>query len=270
MNSELTIEIGGTPVLFHFSDPALAELIRNRFADFVRPTCGKNPIEFTVELGDVAPPDGNEEGRLPGADVEYADGVWRFHRPDLRAEWRPETRKAWLRQTSRITNAVDSILRMVHSILSIGSGGCLMHAASVAHNGNGYVFTGVSGAGKTTISGLRPAGATLLTDEMSYLLPDGLGYTLHGTPFASRTGSPGSNTSAPLKAVHLLAKGPEHKVELLARKAAMAVILRNTLFYAKDPALARRAFETAGRIVDCVPVYRLTFAPTADVWEIIR
>ena len=160
-------------------------------------------------------------------------------------------------------------MRMTHSVLSVSAGGFLIHAASAIKNGRAYVCTGVSGAGKTTISGLLPPSATLLTDEISYVLPCEGAFRAFGTPFAGTLGIPGENVSAPLAAVYLLAKGAVNRIDPIPRTLAPAALLRNVLFFAKEPELIVRVFETICRLVDSVPVYRLTFVPTPEVWEII-
>jgi hypothetical protein len=128
----------------------------------------------------------------------------------------------------------------------------------------------VSTAGKSTISSLAPPDVAILSDEISYVRPLGEGYQALGTPFAGSLGIPGDNISAPLEAVYLLAKGPENKIDPVARRDAIAAIMRNMLFFTKDRQLTEVLFETACRLVARVPVYRLHFVPTPKVWEMIR
>jgi hypothetical protein len=116
---------------------------------------------------------------------------------------------------------------------------------------------------------LAPPDAVLLTDEISYIRSVDGAYRAFGTPFAGDLGIAGENISAPLQALYLLAKGRENKTELLSRKQAINVLMRNILFFAKDPKLVEALFETACRIAACIPVYRLTFTPSPAVWEII-
>jgi hypothetical protein len=69
--------------------------------------------------------------------------------------------------------------------------------------------------------------------------------------------------------VYLLAHGPENIIEPVARKTAPAAVLRNVWFFAKGSGLATQVFETICRLIDSVPIYRLTFVPTPEVWDII-
>ena len=55
--------------------------------------------------------------------------------------------------------SLDSVLRILHTVLLAGQGGMLMHASSVMLDGRAYLFTGVSESGKTTISRLAPPDA---------------------------------------------------------------------------------------------------------------
>ena len=95
-------------------------------------------------------------------------GRWVMERGDFHAEWDPERRQGWVRQTAN-PNAIDGVLRILHSLILALEGGFLVHAASAVRNGRAFVFAGVSGAGKTTISGLAPPDVVLLTDENSYV-----------------------------------------------------------------------------------------------------
>ena len=147
----------------------------------------------------------------------------------------------------------------------------LLHSASAIRNGKAFLFAGVSGAGKTTISRLAPADATLLTDEISYVrkLNSEDGYVAFGTPFTGELAKLGENASAPVAALYLLAQGPENRIEPVAAADAGRELLANMLFFAEDQEMVHWAFQAACDFVHRVPVYRLTFVPDARVWEMI-
>ena len=117
-------------------------------------------------------------------------GRWFLSRGDFRAEWDPAARRGSIRQSAN-PYSIDAVLRIVHTLLLAKQGGFLLHSASAVRNGKAFLFAGVSGAGKTTISRLAPPDATLLTDEISYVRKlDGsadasgkAGYAAYGTPF---------------------------------------------------------------------------------------
>jgi hypothetical protein len=259
-----TVEIGGLPVLLRMEDRALQEAVEKWYAGYLTTTPSAEPFDLTVTVGLTGGGAADHQ-----AHVEWRDGRWLFERFDFQAEWFPDSGRGWVRQEGAVHQPIDSVLRILHSILVASQGGCLMHAASAVRNGRAFAFTGVSGAGKTTLSRLAPPDVALLTDEISYIRSmDGI-YRAFGTPFAGDLGIAGDNISAPLKALYLLAKGPENRIEPLSPKQAVNVVMRNILFFAKDPKLVEALFETACRMAACIPVYRLIFTPTPAVWETI-
>ncbi len=206
----------------------------------------------------------------PDADVSvtHRSGIWFMERGDFRAEWDPATRRGWIQQSAN-PYSIDAVLRIVHTLVLARQGGFLLHSASAIRNGKAFLFAGVSGAGKTTISRLAPADATLLTDEISYVRKQDEGYVAFGTPFTGELAKLGENTSAPVAALYLLAKGPENRIDPVAAADAGRELLANMLFFAEDQELVCSAFQAACDFVDRVPVYRLTFVPDARVWEMI-
>ena len=145
-----------------------------------------------------------------------------------------------------------------------------MHSASAVRNGKAFLFAGVSGAGKTTISRLAPSDAIVLTDEISYVRRHGDGYCAYGTPFAGELARPGENTKAPLAAVYLLAQGEENRIDDVDLAAATRAMLANILFFAQDPALVQAIFQATMDFVERVPVRKLTFCPDVRVWDLIQ
>jgi hypothetical protein len=260
---QVIIEIGGLPVGVRTDSAEFFNILENRYSGFVNAEA--QPLfEFNVE---IVPPGKVTEEDEPN--VRFENGRWVLERGDFHAEWSPAAGTGMIRQ-SALPYAIDSAMRIVHSLLLADRGGLLLHAASVVRNGRAYLFAGVSGAGKTTISRLAPPDATLLSDEISYVTRTGEGYTAFGTPFAGELAKPGENVSAPVAAVYLLAKGNENTIEPVSKADAVRGVLESVLFFAKDPELVGHVFASACELVREVPVQRLTFAPDSRVWEMVR
>ena len=166
--------------------------------------------------------------------------------------------------------SIDSVLRIVHTLILAREGGFLLHSAGAIRNGKAFLFSGVSGAGKTTISRLAPPDVTLLTDEVSYIRRDQDGYRACGTPFAGELARVGENCSAPIGCLFFLKQGPENKIEPVAKAEAIRRLMRNILFFAEDSDLVQRVFQSACEFVERVPVQQLTFVPDSRVWDMIR
>jgi hypothetical protein len=262
IGQEVIIEIGHMPVQVRSESPEFLHMVEERYSGFLNPEA--YPVfKFDVEL--VAPKN------IPAEDdvaVRFDAGRWIIEWGDLRAEWEPASRRGRIVQSPN-PYSIDAVLRIIHTLILAQEGGLLVHAASAVRNGKAVLFAGVSGAGKTTISRLAPANATLLTDEISYLRRNGCGYVAYGTPFAGELAKVGENIQAPLAAVYLLQKGPENSIEPVKASEAARGLLENVLFFAHDPETVGLVFESACELVSYVPVYRLTFVPDESVWELI-
>jgi len=257
------VEVGGMTVLLRTDDPDFARMLTDRYAGFADSPL---PPAFEFEVDLVA-----STGLDPDDDVQVRceHGRWSLRRGDFQAAWDPLSRRGRIRQTAN-PYSVDAVLRIVHSLVLAGEGGFLLHSASAMRGGRGFLFSGLSGAGKTTISRLAPPNVTLLTDEVSYVRREGESYRAFGTPFAGELARVGENVSAPIAALFLLEKGAANRIGPVATSEATQRIMRNILFFAEEPDLVRRVFEAACEFVARVPVYRLTFFPDERVWELIR
>ncbi len=261
--ADITVEIGQLPIAIRSSDAAFRQILTERYAGFLAPSADSR-VQLEVEL---VPPGMKD----PDEDVEVTAGAdgWHLSRGDFEAEFDPARGCGKVRHSAN-PYSIDSVLRIVHSIVLAEEGGFLVHSASAFRNGKAFLFSGVSGAGKTTISRLAPPDATLLSDEISYVRKTDSGYVAFGTPFFGELGHGGDNVSAPIAALYLLAKGPENKIEPIAPADATRLLLRNILFFARERDLVEKVFAAAFDFVARVPVYRLTFFPDQRVWELVR
>ncbi len=262
--SAVVIEIGGLAIRLRTDDPSFLKLLEQRYAGFVS-SASEARFEFQIDL---APPQAISQDPDEDVRVYWDSGRWSMERGDFRAEWDPAAASGRIRQTAN-PYSIDSVLRILHTLLLAEEGGFLVHAASAVRNGRAFLFAGLSGAGKTTIAGLAPPDAALLTDEVSYVRRVDDRYYAFGTPFTGELARLGENVRAPIGALYLLAQGRENKIEPITPADSARGLLENILFFARDPKLVNLVFEAACAFTDRVPVSRLTFLPDARVWEMI-
>jgi hypothetical protein len=261
---EVAVEIGGVPILLRTQDLPFRDMLTARYRDFLCP--GSRPrFEFDVLL--VVPDSAMESDE--DVSVSMQDGRWSLRRGDFRAEWDPRSGHGIIRQSAN-PYSIDTVLRIVHTLILARDAGFLLHAASAVRGQKAFLFSGVSGAGKTTISSLAPADVTLLTDEISYIRQVSGQYRAFGTPFAGELARPGENCHAPISTLFFLEKGPSNRRIPMAKPEAVRRLMRNILFFAEDPALVDQVFRTACHFVESVSVEALVFVPDAGVWELIK
>jgi hypothetical protein len=259
----LAIEIGGTAIAIRTESPEFRHLLTGRYAGFIV-SAQSNDLALAIDLfqpADTAPSDDDLQLTRRGQE-------WLIQRGDFHARWNPAAGQGSVRQPPS-PYAIDSVLRIIHSLILAKRGGFLLHAASAIRFGRAFLFAGVSGAGKTTISRLAPSDTKLLTDEISYVVMRAGEYCACGTPFAGELARAGENVSAPIKAVFLLEKGPENRIDAVSKADAVRSLLRNVLFFAEDAELVNQVFHSVCEFVNKVPVRRLMFVPDKRVWNII-
>jgi len=116
---------------------------------------------------------------------------------------------------------LDELL-IIH-LLAAGRG-VEVHACGVVDaSGQGYLFAGQSGAGKTTMARLwqKPEEITVLSDDRIILRYQAGQFWMYGTPWHGEAGL-SSPARAPLKGVYLLRHGPSNRLVPLRRSSTAA------------------------------------------------
>jgi hypothetical protein len=270
----VTVEIGKIPILLQPSDPKFCDVLESRYETFatrntpgVADSCDNFACRFEIHL--------DPRGRASDEDarVTRQGSFWHFRRGDFDATWDPRAGHGCITQCPN-PYSIDTVLRITHSLVLAEQGGFLLHAASAIRNKRAFLFAGVSGAGKTTISRLAPPDVTVLTDEISYIRRSNTksdkSYTAYGTPFAGELARIGANTSAPLKTLYLLVQGPENRIAPVSKADAARAIMRHVLFFAEEKGLVAKVFDSVIEFVSRVNVAQLIFTPDARAWELIQ
>ncbi|HVH70633.1 MAG TPA: hypothetical protein VNB49_05930 [Candidatus Dormibacteraeota bacterium] len=259
---DVTIKIGEFAVGLDAWDAAFGKILKARYAGYLE-TEADPWLRFNVK---IVPPGG--QIAKDELEVRKQAHAWLVDRGDFSACWNPQTRRGQLRQSAN-PYSLDTLLRIVHSIALAENGGFLLHAASAVRHGRAYVFSGVSGAGKTTLSRLAPPDVQVLSDEISYVMRDGGIYRAYGTPFSGELASAGENISAPIAGLFFLVKSRANGLVQVGPAAALRALLRNILFLAQEPELVEQVFDSALHFVSGVPIRRMQFTPDARAWELI-
>ena len=155
----VAIEIGGMAIALHTQDFAFRQLLGNRYAGFIKSSPNPPPqFEFDIDLfdndlldndlfdNDLFDIDLAESTETTQADedvqVRLQGGQWLLQRGDFRARWDSRAGRGHIRQ-SRNPYAIDSVLRIVHTLILAKQGGFLVHAASAIRGGRAFLFAGV-------------------------------------------------------------------------------------------------------------------------------
>lgn len=167
---------------------------------------------------------------------------------------------------------IDPLFHPLGSLLMVYlahlSGGLLIHASGVKDGNNGYLFTGVSGIGKSTMSMLwKKSGAELINDDRLWLHKIENQWFMFNTPMVYYAQEP---KMAPLDGMFLLRQSPENQLLPLKGVQSSLRIMANCIqqFYNKE--MTNTHLDRVMDLTSSIPVYDLGFKPDAEVVEIIR
>ena len=129
-------------------------------------------------------------------------------------------------------------------------GGLLLHAAGLSLNEQGFVFTGDSGTGKSTMSQFfAERNALILSDERIIIRKIAGRFMIHGTPWVG-SGNYATNDRSPLTHLYCISHGMgRHTTSAMSPRAVTQELLRQSFL----PLWDREALETTmGTITDLV------------------
>ena len=137
------------------------------------------------------------------------------------------------------------------------AGMLVLHSSYIVpRTGEGILFSGPSGIGKSTQAALweRFAGARTINGDRALVCP--AARTVSGIFYAGTSGIC-RNVTAPLRAVVLLGQSPESRIVRARPQEAFARLLSQCAYYEWDAASAARMTELAAQLVTNVPVWRM-------------
>ncbi len=252
---QLGISIGSIPLRLHISERSLHEEARKRYAQFLEDAPDALPI--FLNGADV-------DGRRVTDNERHEN---RFMYTWEKSSLRLEDRNAEF-DGVRHEYGLDSLIRILLSVLLAPQRGFLLHAATVLREGRAYVFTGKSGAGKSTVASLSPAGS-VLTDEISLLKFVNGAWHAFGTPFWGEFRAEGANVRAPIAGLYFLKQAPDDRMEKISVREALRAMLPNVLFFSQDRQMTESLLRLLTEFVDLVPCQRLLFRKDSYFWSVV-
>ncbi|HKP86534.1 MAG TPA: hypothetical protein VJZ26_10580 [Blastocatellia bacterium] len=164
---------------------------------------------------------------------------------------------------------LDELLLTNH--LAAGKG-VEVHACALADGeGNGYLFAGQSGAGKSTTARLWAGqpGVRVLSDERVVIRKDGGRFWMHGTPWHGEAGLVRTDR-ARLTKVFLLRHSRENRLAPIARAQAAARLFACSFPPFHNPAGLDFILGFIDDLLKAVPTYELGFLPDVSAVELVR
>lgn len=160
---------------------------------------------------------------------------------------------------------------LVLNLLSRGRG-VEVHACGVVDtNGDGYLFAGHSGAGKTTMARLweREQGVTILSDDRVILRQEEEQTWMYGTPWHGEAGL-ASASRAPLSQIFFIRHGRKNALQPKTGAEAAALLFSCSFPVFYSPAGLDFTIDFYGRIAAAIPCSELSVVPNHEVVDFVR
>ncbi len=154
----------------------------------------------------------------------------------------------------------------------LGTGyGILLHSCALIDHGNGIVFSGVGGAGKSTTSRLwnNLDSVKILNDDRSVIQKIDGEFRLFGTPWHGQGGFALAK-DIPLQKIFILKHAVKNQAMRLAPAQALAQLLVRTFAPLWSAPAMSFTLQFLDELCQAIPCYELGFVPDQSAVEYVR
>ncbi|WP_010678060.1 hypothetical protein [Bacillus timonensis] len=173
------------------------------------------------------------------------------------------------------TIKVHNDLALKHALMNLYSSfivhhkwGLLIHSSCVKENGTAHIFSGHSGAGKSTAARLSQP-RELLSDEATIVKITSEEVLVFNSPFNSELDSNCKDSSLPLSSIQLLHQSLQNKRIKLKKADGLLHLLDKVFFWEYSDVETRKVLDLLKYLVQTVPIYELHFQKNDTFWELI-
>jgi hypothetical protein len=285
---EFKVEIAGYHIGFEAVTSGLSLAVSIKFLRNIS-TDTKYDIKIKVHRGKYNPdPDAAKVFQAPF--VEESDGKMVQSNPDFWSVWKNDSslfiktifplssvekkavlkfslsEKDWNLWIDSDETEVDPLEYPLDGLilyyLTVKNNDIMIHASGVSHDGEGYLFTGVSGKGKSTMANLWDAsGATVIHDDRLIIRKKGDGYRMFNTPVYDND----CPLDAPLSKIFVIDHGSDNRMIPLKEAASVSQIMANCIQHTWDSRIIGNLVASVSEMSGKVPSYKLLFRPGKSV-----
>jgi hypothetical protein len=150
--------------------------------------------------------------------------------------------------------------------LTVIKGDILIHASAVNYNGTGYLFSGVSGRGKTTMARIwESCGAKVIHDDRLVIRKIKGVYMMLNTPVY--------NNDVPqdsvLNKLYIIEHGSSNTIVPLKGAVAVSLVMANCIQHNWGNEIIAKLLDSVSSLCETVPVMKLHFVPDSSIVDLI-
>lgn len=163
-----------------------------------------------------------------------------------------------------VDEATDSYLENIALLRKMADYICdynrlLMHGSAIAINGKGYIFTAISGTGKSThtalLRQLHGENAVMINDDKPFLQYDNGEVLISGTPWMGKHHL-GCNITVPLAGIFFLSRSENNVLQTISPSHALMKLV-SQCHRPSDPNKLINTFDLIDQILSTVPLYTI-------------
>jgi len=148
--------------------------------------------------------------------------------------------------------------------LTVLHGDIMIHASGVNHSGYGYVFSGVSGKGKTTLAKLWDgAGGKVIHDDRLIIRNIAGTYKMFNTPVYNND----DPAESPLTRIYIIEHGTENRIIPVKGAEAVSLVMANCIQHNWSPEIIARLMGTVSIMCGNIPIVKLFFRPDRSILD---
>jgi hypothetical protein len=150
--------------------------------------------------------------------------------------------------------------------LTVINGDIMIHASGVNNAGHGYIFSGVSGKGKSTMAKLWDnSGAKVIHDDRLILRNTGNGYRMFNTPIYNND----EPRESVLSKIFIIEHGSENLLAPLKGANAVTQVMANCIQHNWGADIIARLLGSISIMCGAIPTSKLYFKPDRSVIDLI-
>lgn len=290
-----TLNIAGYTIRFESSEEGPAMMPGRRFMKFIQPVIphetGSDSLVITVFPGKINIPS-SAERVFHAPYVEEIDGTRHNISPEFWDVWKHgnellittvfpsskgrkkavvklslDSRKWYLwidGPDCRIDPFEYPLDGLILYYLTVMNRDILIHASGINKDGKGYLFSGISGKGKSTMAGLwNDSGATVIHDDRLVIRKQGDKYMMYNTPVYDNE----EPRESGLDRIFIIAHGAENKITPVTGAAAVSLVIANCIQHNWDTSIIHGLLGSVSGMCSEVPVARLDFLPDKSITD---
>jgi len=150
--------------------------------------------------------------------------------------------------------------------LTVINNDILIHASGVTYNNTGYLFSGISGRGKTTLAHIwEEYGALVIHDDRLVIRKRPEGFTMYNTPvYANEV-----PRKTLLNKLFLIEHGISNDITNIKGAVAVSLLMVNCIQHNWGREIIARLLASVTSLCETVPVMKLSFVPDRSVADYI-